>query len=495
LPLKGHGVVITYHDITPCKQSEKIIREKEEKLQFVLSSVPMTIFMTDKQGVFTLHEGKAIDEVGMKPGENVGVSAFDLYHSLSFKEHSGKELKGEDVLNRVLTGETVSGITELRGVYFDNHIAPVRDENQKITGIMGIAWDITKRKQVEKALSESMIRYRELFENINSGVAVYEAIDDGTDFIFKDFNRAGEKIDNDKRERLIGKRISEVRPGIKEFGLFEVFRRVWLTGKPEYVPPTMYKDEKVSGWYTNFIYKLPSGEIVAVFEDVSKQKQVQDDLIKTHEMLKELYIYQDEAIENERKVIAREIHDELGQMLSVFKIDLSWTKANYENRKEVIRKIDSMTGIVNDAIKTVQRISSNLRPGLLDDLGLIPAIEWFCQEFEKRSGIKCHLILDDFEFSDEKKNLALFRILQEATTNVMRHSHAKNVYVQCIRGEDSIFLEIIDDGKGIIQEKMDSSKSLGLIGMRERVKQFDGSLDIKSTRNTGTKLGVHIPIN
>jgi PAS domain S-box-containing protein len=483
------------HDITKLKQSEKILREKEEELRFVLNSAPVTIFATDEAGVFTLHEGKAVKEVGMKPGENVGVSAFDLYPSLSFKEHTGKETKGEDVLNRVLTGETVSGITELRGVCFDNRITPIRDENQKITGIVGVAIDITQRMQSENALRESLIRYRELVENINNGVAVYEAIDDGMDFIFKDFNRAGERIDNDKRERLLGKRISEVRPGLEEFGLLDVLRRVWLTGKPESFPARMYKDKGISGWYKNFVYKLPSGEIVAVFDNVSKQKQVEDDLSNALDMLKELYIYRDDTIENERKAISREIHDELGQLLSVLKIDLNWTKANYGKGEEAIKKIYSMIDIVNDTIKSVQRISSDLRPGILDDLGLIPAMEWFCQEFEKRTGIKCHLNLGDFESTNEKKNLALYRILQEATTNVMRHANAKNLYVKCIRGEDSVFLEIMDDGTGMKQEKIDSSKSLGLIGMRERIKQFDGRLDIKSTMHVGTTISVYVPIN
>jgi signal transduction histidine kinase len=182
-------------------------------------------------------------------------------------------------------------------------------------------------------------------------------------------------------------------------------------------------------------------------------------------------------------------------LLSVLKIDLNWTKANYGKGEEAIKKIYSMIDIVNDTIKSVQRISSDLRPGILDDLGLIPAMEWFCQEFEKRTGIKCHLNLGDFESTNEKKNLALYRILQEATTNVMRHANAKNLYVKCIRGEDSVFLEIMDDGTGMKQEKIDSSKSLGLIGMRERIKQFDGRLDIKSTMHVGTTISVYVPIN
>jgi PAS domain S-box-containing protein len=133
-----------------------------------------------------------------------------------------------------------------------------------------------KKKRTEETLRESEVRYRELFENINSGVAVYTVIGNGQDFIIKDFNRAAEKIDHDRRERLIGKSIFEVRPGIEQFGLIEVFRRVWRTGKPANHPVALYQDKKLRGWYENHVYKLPSGELVAVFEDVTERMRAEN---------------------------------------------------------------------------------------------------------------------------------------------------------------------------------------------------------------------------
>jgi len=135
-----------------------------------------------------------------------------------------------------------------------------------------------RRWHAEAAFRESEERYRALFEGINNGVAVYEAKDNGRDFIFKDFNRAGERIDHDQRERLIGKSLLAMRPGVEQFGLVKVLQRVWQTGKPESYPVALYTDKQLTGWYENYIYKLPSGEIVTVFENVTEHRRVEEAL-------------------------------------------------------------------------------------------------------------------------------------------------------------------------------------------------------------------------
>jgi PAS domain S-box-containing protein len=136
-------------DIAERKRAEAVLAETEAHLRAVLSNAPITIFALDDQGVFTLSEGKGLERVGLKPGENIGVSALELYASIPFVEYTGKKITGKEVLQRVLAGETVTAVDELRGVYFDNHIAPLRDANDKIVGVVGVATDITERKRAE----------------------------------------------------------------------------------------------------------------------------------------------------------------------------------------------------------------------------------------------------------------------------------------------------------------------------------------------------------
>ncbi|HUU20470.1 MAG TPA: PAS domain S-box protein [Sedimentisphaerales bacterium] len=127
----------------------------------------------------------------------------------------------------------------------------------------------------EDELKEYQAKFKALFDNVCSGVAIYEARNDGEDFVFVDFNAAAEEIDHIKKEELIGKSVTEVFPGVKEFGLFEVFQRVYKTGTPEHHPISVYKDERIAGWRENYVYRLPSGQIVAIYDDVSARKRTE----------------------------------------------------------------------------------------------------------------------------------------------------------------------------------------------------------------------------
>jgi signal transduction histidine kinase len=231
---------------------------------------------------------------------------------------------------------------------------------------------------------------------------------------------------------------------------------------------------------------------IAVVEDITERKQAEEQLRHAKEQVERFNQHLTEAIENERARISREIHDELGQSLTALKIDMNWMQGHVIPKGEIETKLERMIDIVNSTIRNVQQIAADLRPDILEDLGLVPALEWYCEEFEKRTGIRCETNLEEIRSSNAQINLALFRVTQEALTNVARYSHATMVEVKLRQTGYILILEIIDNGIGLDKEIIDSNKSLGILGMRERIRQFNGSIDISSYKPQGTEVSVQI---
>lgn len=214
------------------------------------------------------------------------------------------------------------------------------------------------------------------------------------------------------------------------------------------------------------------------------------------EQLRNLALHIQSIREEERKTIAREIHDELGQVLTVLKIQISLlSKKLRDDQKELKDKIATVSAVIDDTVESVQRISSKLRPDILDELGLAAAIEWQAQEFSKNTGIvcDCYLMSEDINL-DHDAATAVFRIYQEALTNVARHANAGKILIKLSPTLNHIVLEITDNGKGITQNQIVNPKSFGLLGMKERALLFGGKVIIKSTMKRGTTVLVEIPV-
>lgn len=237
--------------------------------------------------------------------------------------------------------------------------------------------------------------------------------------------------------------------------------------------------------------------VIVTFNDITDRKRAEETLKTSHRQLRELAARLQQAREEERAFIAREIHDELGQLLTGLKFDIKWLdKRLPSNAEDLRKKIASILELVDESIQTVRRIATDFRPGVLDTLGLNAAIEWQAEEFQKRTGIECRInerMADPP--ADQQRATALFRIFQESLTNVARHSGATEVNVSLSRQNGSVVLQVKDNGRGITETEINHSRSVGLLGMRERAHLFGGEVHFSGVPNRGTTVTARIPLD
>lgn len=377
---------------------------------------------------------------------------------------------------------------------FSNSFLELPD-GHKIT--LSIIKDITERKKSEIDLRESEQKFKMLFNSANDAVFVTQIQEGKTYGDFIEVNEiACKRLGYTKDEFLQLSPSAIVHP--KSIDDFNRYSEILLKeGHIIFEILHRAKDKRIIPVEINshlFLYKEKL-TILSIARDITERKIAEEKLKRNAKLLRELAAHLQSIREEERKSIAREIHDEFGQTLTVLKIKLTLLN------KKIPEELSSLKIPLNDAIKmidttveTVQKISSKLRPDILDELGLIPAIEWQVSDFEKLSGIKCSVVLPDADLLiDKDRATALFRILQEALTNIARHSEADKVQISLYVQSSKIILEIKDNGKGISNEQIKDVKSLGIHGMEERVLIFGGSFSIEGYSGKGTSIKIEIP--
>ena len=261
------------------------------------------------------------------------------------------------------------------------------------------------------------------------------------------------------------------------------------------------KSEKKLAKYRNHLENLVEKRTVDINKtnvklqlEIEERKRTEDELKQSREQLRDLASHLQTIREEEGSLIAREIHDELGQALTALKMDIHWLSNRLPmDQQLLLEKTKLMSKLIDMTVQSVQRISSELRPGLLDDLGLSAAIEWQANEFRSRTNIQCKIISDPEDIIlDRNSSTAIFRIFQETLTNIARHANATRVEVTLKQKSDTVELTVYDNGRGITENEISDPKSFGLIGMRERVHSLCGYLTIKGSQNKGTIVKVFI---
>lgn len=227
----------------------------------------------------------------------------------------------------------------------------------------------------------------------------------------------------------------------------------------------------------------------------AQRRRAEEQLRESHEQLRALSVHLQHVREEERIRIAREVHDELGQALTGLKLQLTWLMSHLPRQMQNLHERSrSMAESIDETIHAVRRISTELRPGLLDTAGLLAAIEWQANQFQRQTGLQCRVKAAIKErLFDQDLNTAFFRIFQETLTNVVRHAHATRVEVRLAEVGNHIVLEVKDNGRGISEAEMHNTKSIGLLGMRERAALLGGEVRVRGQAGKGTTVSVRIP--
>jgi PAS domain S-box-containing protein len=395
----------------------------------------------------------------------------------------------EEVIPISILGFILSTLGSLFAVYASKTPARLQEQvDERTAELDRIA---TEAKNAEQRIRDSEVKYRTLVEQATDGIFI---ADFGGNFLV--INPAGCRLSQYSEAKLMTMRVQDLviadELNSTPFAFDEIATGITTTSERK----MRRKDGEIIDVEISANIIAPD-RFLAFVRDISKRKKAENELVKSREDLRLLSNYIENIREEERLNISREIHDELGQQLTVLKIDVSRLGKKLTPEDETITTdINKIIEAINEMVGTVRKISLALRPGMLDDLGLVAALEWYCQDFGKRTGITTSFITDftDDKFS-KKINIGLFRIFQESLTNVARHSQANKADVSLVRKDQQLVLLIEDNGKGFDTSQIENNKTLGILGMKERAIVIGGIYNIYSIPGKGVTVEVVVPLN
>ncbi len=462
-------------------QAEMALRESEIKHRDLSNSIPALLWATDALGVTTYHNRQWYEYTGQPLEAGFG----DGWKNIVFPDDLGRV--AERWSHSIRTGEDYSIEYRIRrasdGAYRWHSVQArlSRDGQGEPLGWFGTLVDIHDRK-----LAEAQIAHLASFPELNP-TPLFET-------------------DSDGRITYLNPSLRRMFPTLEVEGLEHPLLRDWSSVASSVsadAAKAVLREVEVDGLVLlQHLYTPEPGVIRAYCLDITERKRAEEAILRSEmeayqrEQMRALAGKLSEAREQERKRVALDLHDDIGQLLAAIKMDLAWTKrhltgANDDAKERLERSIE----MIGDSARSLRRICSDLRPGILDDVGLPAAIEWRANEFASRTGIDCEVIVPSTQLLiDSGKSTAIFRIFEECLTNIMRHAEAKSVRVS-LRAEDGdVFLSVQDDGVGFRESSVSNSmESLGLLGMKERAQACGGEVIVTSSPGHGTTVTIRVP--
>ena len=491
------GIVVNSRDITKRKRAEEALRKAEWKYRDIFENAGEGIFQSTPDGRYIAANPALAHMYGFTSPEELIQSREDISRQTYVDPASREEFKRRLREQGAVRGfEHQAFRKDGTKCWISVSARAVRDEQGAVQYYEGTVHDINERKLTEEALSKA--------------AAIVESSDDAIlsktlDGIITSWNKGATRIYGYLPEEIIGRSISILIPTDLADALPVILDKVRHGEVIDHYETTRVKKDGTQIYVSLSVspIKDAGGAIIgaaAIARDITARRLAEEKLKKTSEQLRALSARLQSAREEEGTRIAREIHDELGSALTTLRwgIEEIGGALNKPLPKEGIRKlrasIQTLTGLIDSTLVTVRRISSELRPGILDDVGLVAAIQWAVRQFEARTGIIAHFqsTATALDLSREQST-AIFRIIQEALTNIQRHAEATSVGIAITEEPGKLGLTIRDNGKGITKERESGTDTLGIIGMRERALLIGGEVTITGTPGSGTVVSVRIP--
>jgi PAS domain S-box-containing protein len=460
----------------------------------VLEIFPDMVFVVDQEERILHVNTLAARSLGATPDKLIGRKLGTLFSHAMAERHS-------HFIQQVFrTGEIA--VTETHQelhktpVWIDSRLVPLKAADGEVRAVVGIIRDVSIRVRTQEALAEREAYLRAMLDNFPFLVWLKDV--EGRFLAVNDtFSRACGRASADE---VVGLTDFDVWPKELAQNYVDDDRSVMATRKQKDVEETILTQGALR-WFETF--KTPVldrlGNVLGTTgfaRDITERQLLGEQLRAQREQLRALAAHVESVREEERVRIAREIHDELGQALTCMSMDLAFLdKQLPKENAPAAARVSALATLVRETVKTVRRISSELRPSILDDLGLGAAVEWLAHDFAGRTGIDCAVSVPSNVMVAAERGTVVFRMCQEALTNVARHAGATHVSIDLmIDAEDYLVLEVRDNGRGVTDEEVHRPDSLGLLGMRERAALLGGVAEVKGAPGQGTTVTVRVPL-